>query len=71
MSGPEESLLAGAQEAAVGTAGALFEAVKQAWSVMDAAAEKPTPKSYLTESGIQAIQGVSQVGGAAQRRGKV
>lgn len=33
--------------------------VKEIWSVLDAAAEKPTPSRYLGEKAIRAIQGVA------------
>jgi len=33
--------------------------VKDAWSVMDAAAEKPAPSQYLGAKAVQAIQGVT------------
>ena len=33
--------------------------VKDIWSVMDAAAEKPAPTQYLGAKAIQAIQGVT------------
>lgn len=33
--------------------------VKEIWSALDAAAEKPTPSRYLGEKAIQAIQGVA------------
>lgn len=31
--------------------------LKKVWSIMDAAAEKQTPSQYLSDVGIQAIQG--------------
>ncbi len=33
--------------------------VKDVWSVMDAAAEKPVPSQYLGAKAVQAIQGVT------------
>lgn len=33
--------------------------VKDVWSVMDAAAEKPVPSQYLGVKAVQAIQGVT------------
>lgn len=33
--------------------------VKEIWSVLDVAAEKPTPSRYLGAKAIQAIQGVT------------
>lgn len=33
--------------------------VKDIWSVMDAAAEKPTPSQYLGAQGMRAIQGLT------------
>lgn len=33
--------------------------VKDIWSVMDAAAEKPAPSQYLGAKAVQAIQGVT------------
>lgn len=33
--------------------------VKEIWSVLDAAAEKPAPSRYLSEKAIQAIQGLT------------
>lgn len=33
--------------------------VKEIWSVLDAAAEKPAPSRYLGAKAIQAIQGVT------------
>ena len=38
--------------------------VKDIWSVMDAAAEKPAPSQFLGAKAIQAIQGVT---GQAQK----
>jgi len=32
--------------------------VKKAWSIMDAASEKPSPSQYLTPQAIRAIQGM-------------
>jgi len=34
-------------------------AVKDVWSVLDAAAEKPAPSQYLGAKAVQAIQGVT------------
>lgn len=33
--------------------------VKDVWSVMDAAAEKPAPSQYLGAKAVQAVQGVT------------
>ena len=33
--------------------------VKDVWSVLDAAAEKPAPSQYLGAKAVQAIQGVT------------
>lgn len=33
--------------------------IKDIWSVMDAAAEKPAPSQYLGAKGMRAIQGVT------------
>lgn len=33
--------------------------VKDTWSVMDAAAEKPAPSQYLGAKAVQAIQGMT------------
>jgi hypothetical protein len=44
-------------------------AVKDTWSVLDAAAEKPAPSRYLGAKAVQAIQGVTdqaqKIAGAA------
>jgi len=42
--------------------------VKDVWSVMDAAAEKPAPTQYLGAKAIRAIQGVTDAarGAAAE-----
>ncbi len=37
-------------------------AIKKAWSVMDAAAEKKPPSDYLSPNAVKAIQGVTQTG---------
>ncbi len=34
--------------------------VKEVWSKMDAAAEKPRPSEYLSAKGVRAIQGVQK-----------
>ena len=34
--------------------------VKEVWSKMDAAAEKPRPSEYLSAKGVSAIQGVQK-----------
>lgn len=35
------------------------QAVKDIWSVLDAAAEKPAPSKYMGEAAIRAVQGFS------------
>jgi|GEM_PF-733873 len=48
-----------AVDATFDTARLAANAVKDTWSVMDAAAEKPAPSQYLGAKAIQAIQGVT------------
>lgn len=36
--------------------------VKEVWSKLDAASEKPKPSEYLSQRGIKAIQGVKDIG---------
>ena len=48
-----------AVDAAFDVARAAANTVKEVWSVLDAAAEKPTPGRYLGEKAVQAIQGVT------------
>lgn len=33
---------------------------RKAWSILDAASEKPRPSQYLSEAGQKAMQGVRQ-----------
>jgi phage/plasmid primase-like uncharacterized protein len=35
-------------------------ALKKAWSIMDAAAEKKSPSEYLSQTAIKAMQGASE-----------
>ena len=35
-------------------------ALKKAWSIMDAAAEKKSPSEYLRQTAIKAMQGASE-----------
>lgn len=52
---PIESLAIGT----VSTAAKLAEtAIKDTWSKLDAAAEKPKPGDYLSQKAVSAIQGV-------------
>jgi len=48
-----------AVDAAFNAAKLAANTVKDTWSVMDAAAEKPAPTQYLGAQAIQAIQGVA------------
>jgi hypothetical protein len=44
-------------DAAGGVARAVTDAGKRAWSVLDAASEKPTPDQYLSPKTVRSIQG--------------
>lgn len=48
-----------AVDATFDVAKAAANTVKDVWSVMDAAAEKPAPSQYLGAKAVQAIQGVT------------
>jgi hypothetical protein len=48
-----------AVEAPISAARLTANTIKDIWSVMDAAAEKPAPTQYLGAKAIQAIQGVT------------
>lgn len=49
-----------AAEATLDVAKLTAKTVKEIWSVLDAAAEKPAPSRYLSEKAVQAIQGLSE-----------
>ncbi len=48
-----------AVDAAFDVARMAANTVKEVWSVLDAAAEKPAPSQYLGAKAVQAIQGVT------------
>jgi len=48
-----------AVDATFDVARAAANTIKDIWSVMDAAAEKPAPTQYLGAKAIQAIQGMT------------
>jgi len=48
-----------AVEAPISAARLAANTIKDIWSVMDAAAEKPAPTQYLGAKAIQAIQGMT------------
>ncbi len=48
-----------AVDATFDVARAAASTVKEIWSVLDAAAEKPAPSRYLGAKAVQAIQGVT------------
>ena len=46
-------------EAPISAARLTANTIKDIWSVMDAAAEKPAPSQYLGQKAIRAVQGVT------------
>ena len=48
-----------AVEVPISAARLTANAIKDIWSVMDAAAEKPAPTQYLGAKAVRAIQGVT------------
>ena len=49
-----------ATDTALSAANVAKNFVKEVWSKMDAAAEKPRPSEYLSAKGVRAVQGVQK-----------
>lgn len=56
--GVEEAAVGAAKQGTEGVTKAITDTMRKAWSIMDAAGEKPSPKKYLSNQAIAAIQGV-------------
>ena len=56
--GLEEAAVGAAKKVTEGVVKAVTDTIQKAWSIMDAASEKPSPREYLSDRAIAAIQGV-------------